>query len=96
MQLWRQLQWQTLARALLLLVVLGQSALLLHESGHIAASGETECQLCLHAQPTFSVPPTIAVVAALFDAVAIDAPSFAQPVYFTPSYANASRAPPRY
>lgn len=94
MQPWRQFQWRTLARALILLVLLGQSALLLHESGHIAATGETECQLCLHAQPTFSVPPSVIVVAVLFDAVAIKAPSFAQPVYFTPTYANASRAPP--
>lgn len=96
MQRRRQLQWQTLARVLILLVLLGQSALLLHESGHAATTGETECQLCLHAQPTFTVTPTIAVVAVLFDAVAIKGPSFTQPIYFTPIYANGSRAPPRH
>jgi len=48
---WRQMHWRGLTRVLLLLVLLGQSALLLHESGHSTAMADSECQLCLHAQP---------------------------------------------
>lgn len=81
---------------LLLLVLLGQSALLLHESGHASDfAGETECQVCLHAQPHLSVAQTAPVLNVCFERLGILAPSVEQPVYFSSVYANSSRGPPR-
>lgn len=96
MQTWRQPRWHNLTRALLLLVLLGQSALLLHESEHAsAAAGESECQLCLHAQPHLSAAQTVPVLNVCFERLGTLTPSVEQPVYFSAVYANASRAPPR-
>lgn len=95
MAIWRHIHWHKLARLLLLLVVLGQTALLLHESGHSGAQGETECQLCLHAQPHLNVSKAAAELTSRFEPVAVMAMHFVQPVHFSPVYANSSRGPPR-
>lgn len=95
MAYWRHIHWHQLARLLLLLVVLGQTALLLHESGHSGAPAEAECQLCLHAQPQLTVTRTAAVLPAGYEPVAVIVTQVRQPVYFSPVYANSSRGPPR-
>ncbi|MDZ7803590.1 hypothetical protein [Thiohalophilus sp.] len=96
MHSWRQFRWHNLTRVLLLLVLLGQSALLLHESEHARDfAGESECQLCLHAQPNMNAVHSAPVLNVCFERRGILAPSVEQPVYFSPVYANSSRGPPR-
>ena len=95
MATWRHIHCNKLARLLLLLVVLGQTALLLHESGHSGSPAEAECQLCLHAQPHLNVSKTAPVLTTSFEPVAVIAAQFVRPVYFSPVYANSTRGPPR-
>lgn len=92
---WRHLHWHKLARLLLLLVVLGQTALLLHESGHSGAPAEAECQLCLHAQPQLTVVKSTPLPGPGYEPVAVVVTQVGQPVYFSPIYSNSSRGPPR-
>lgn len=95
MHLFRQTHWIILARWFVLLVVLGQSTLLLHESLHGADPGDTECQLCLHAQPQLESTKTIALLTASYEPVAVIAAQSVQAVHFSPVYSNSSRGPPR-
>jgi hypothetical protein len=95
MAYWRHTHWHKLARLLLLLVVLGQTALLLHESGHSGEHPATECQLCLHAQPHLNFSKTAPLLIANFETIAVIAAQWVQPVDFSPVYANSSRGPPR-
>lgn len=95
MAYWRHIHWHKLARLLLLLVVLGQTALLLHESGHSGSPGEAECQLCLHAQPHLTVAKAVPQLTASYEPVSVIAAHFVQPIYFLPVYSNSSRGPPR-
>ncbi|MGD8576128.1 MAG: hypothetical protein PVG50_01130 [Thiohalophilus sp.] len=95
MYYWRQGYWLKLTRWLLLLVVLGQSALLLHDSLHSGGAGDTQCQLCLHAQPQLpavDVMPNIPVCFAQSSTVAL---RLTKPVYFSSRYSYFSRGPPR-
>lgn len=95
MATWRHIHWHKLARLVLLLVVFGQTALLLHESGHSGAPAEAECQLCLHAQPHLSVARAAPVLTTSYEPVGVIATRVVQPVHFSPVYANSSRGPPR-
>lgn len=95
MAYWRHSHWHKLARLLLLLVVLGQTALLLHESGHSGTPGETECQLCLHAQPHLTVAGAEPQLNISYEPVAVIMAEAARPVHFSPVYSNSSRGPPR-
>ena len=95
MQHWRQTFLLKLTRWLVLLVVLGQSTLLLHESLHGIDPGVTECHLCLHAQPQLSVNQIIPVPVFSFEHVAVLSPCVTRPNEFSPVYSNSSRGPPR-
>lgn len=95
MHIWRHYNWHKLASVVLLLVLLGQSALLLHEIGHTNAVADTECQLCLHAQPNLSPDELPLAPTAYLARISVVDLQVEQPVYFSPIYANSSRGPPR-
>ena len=95
MNRWRIDSLLKLSRLLVLLLLLGQSALLIHEAGHTSASADSECQLCLHAKPQLAVTITIQALAAGFDRVTVIAPRNTQAIFFSPLYSNSSRGPPR-
>lgn len=92
---WRTDSLLKLGRSLVLLLLIGQSALLIHEAGHSSVSADSECQLCLHAKPQLAVTTTIQALVASFDRVAVLSPRNTQAIYFSPVYANSSRGPPR-
>lgn len=94
MNRWRHHKLHKLGRILILVLLLGQSALLIHESNHSVALGDIDCQVCLHAQPNIAagdIMPAMAVQPGPVSRLAVPVEQLA---FFPPVYANSSRAPP--
>jgi len=94
MSWWRNHNLRMLGRSLALLLLLAQSALLIHEAGHANQAGDTQCQVCLHAQPHVSANTAAALLTIHPIVIQTIAGLVEQPVYTTSLYANRSRGPP--
>lgn len=90
----RNINLRVLGRILVLLLLLAQSALLIHEAGHANQVGDVKCQVCLHAQPHVTGSSTAPLLAINPVVIHTTVAQFEQPVIFAPFYANSSRGPP--
>lgn len=94
MSWWRNDNLRMLGRILVLLLLLAQSALLIHEAGHANQTGDTKCQVCLHAQPHVTGGSTTQLLIINPIVIHTTVALSEQPVIFSPFYANSSRGPP--